>query len=66
MNAVNLNMLLQQHEITSLLEKSMQEEESMEYWYKIHTPSILDNIWQKIIHTSITRGQKFLFNHISS
>ena len=27
----------QQHEITFLLEKSMQEEESMAYWYKIFT-----------------------------
>ena len=32
------------HEFTYLLEKSMQEEESMAYWYKIHTPLILDNI----------------------
>jgi ferritin-like metal-binding protein YciE len=49
----------QRHYITSLLEKSMQEEESMAYWYKIHTPLILDNLWPKIIHTSIRRGQKF-------
>jgi class 3 adenylate cyclase len=58
--------LPQQHEITFLLEKSMQEEESMAYWYKIHTPLILDNLWPKMIHTSIRRGQKFLLNHISS
>jgi class 3 adenylate cyclase/ferritin-like metal-binding protein YciE len=56
----------QQHEITFSLEKSMQEEESMAYWYKIHTPLILDNLWPKMIHTSIRRGQKFLLNHISS
>ena len=56
----------QQHEITFLLEKSMQEEESMAYWYKIHTPLILDNLWPKMIHTSIRRGQKFLLNHINS
>jgi adenylate cyclase len=56
----------QQHEITFLMEKSMQEEESMAYWYKIHTPLILDNLWPKMIHTSIRRGQKFLLNHISS
>jgi class 3 adenylate cyclase/ferritin-like metal-binding protein YciE len=55
-----------QHEITPLLEKSMQEEESMAYWYKMHTPLILDNLWPKIIHTSIKRGQNFLVNHISS
>ncbi len=58
--------LSQQHEITLLLEQSMQEEESMAYWYKMHTPLILDNLWPKIIHTSIRRGQKFLLNHISS
>jgi adenylate cyclase len=56
----------QQHEATFLLEKSMQEEESMAYWYKIHTPLILDNLWPKMIHTSIRRGQKFLLNHINS
>ena len=55
-----------QHENISLLEKNMQEEESMAYWYKIHTPLILDNLWPKMIHTSIRRGQKFLLNHISS
>ena len=55
-----------QHENISLLEKSMQEEESMAYWYKIHTPLILDNLWPKIIHTSIKRGQKFLRSHINS
>jgi class 3 adenylate cyclase/ferritin-like metal-binding protein YciE len=55
-----------QHENISLLEKSMQEEESMAYWYKIHTPLILDNLWPKMIHTSIRRGQKFLLNYISS
>jgi adenylate cyclase len=58
--------LPQQHEITLLLEQSMREEESMAYWYKIHTPLILDNLWPKIIHTSIKRGQNFLINHISS
>lgn len=54
------------HENISLLEKSMQEEESMIYWYKIHTPLILDNLWPKIINTSVRRGQDFLLNHIGS
>jgi adenylate cyclase len=54
------------HENISLLEKSMQEEESMAYWYKFHTPLILDNLWPNMIHTSIRRGQNFLLNHISS
>jgi ferritin-like metal-binding protein YciE len=35
----------QQHEIMSSLEKSMQEEESMAYWYKIHASLIIDNLW---------------------
>jgi adenylate cyclase len=56
----------QQHEIILLLEQSMQEEESMAYWYKIHSSLIIDNLWPKLIHTSIRRGQKFLLNHISS
>jgi adenylate cyclase len=58
--------LPQQHEIILLLEQSMREEESMAYWYKIHTPLILDNLWPRIIHTSIKRGQNFLLNHVSS
>jgi adenylate cyclase len=56
----------QQLESTFLLEKSMQEEESMAYWYKIHTPLILDDLWPKMIHTSIRRGQKFLLDHVGS
>ena len=58
--------LPQQHEITLLLEQSMREEESMTYWYKIHIPLILDNLWPGIIHTSTKRGQNFLLNHIIS
>ncbi len=54
------------HENISLLERSMQEEESMVYWYKIHTPLILDNLWPKIINTSVRRGQDFLLKHIGS
>jgi adenylate cyclase len=50
----------------SLLEKSMKEEELMVYWYKTHTPLILDNIWPKVIHTSMRRGQNYLLNHIST
>jgi adenylate cyclase len=50
----------------SLLEKSMKEEELMVYWYKTHTPLILDNLWPKVIHTSMRRGQNYLLNHIST
>ena len=56
----------QQHKITLLLEHSMQEEESMAYWYKIHEPLVIDKLWPKMIHASIRRGQKFLLNHVSS
>ena len=56
----------QQHEITFLLEQSMQEEESMAHWYKIHEPLVIDKLWPKMIHASIRRGQKFLLNHVSS
>jgi adenylate cyclase len=56
----------QQHEITLLLEQSVQEEESMAYWYKIHEPLVIDKLWPKMIHASIRRGQKFLLSHVSS
>jgi adenylate cyclase len=56
----------QQHEITLLLEQSVQEEESMACWYKIHEPLVIDKLWPKMIHASIRRGQKFLLNHVSS
>jgi class 3 adenylate cyclase len=50
----------------SLLEKSMREEELMVYWYKTHTPLILDSLWPKVIHTSVRRGQNYLLDHIST
>ena len=53
-------------ENVSLLEKSMREEELMVYWYKTHTPLILDNLWPKVIHTSMRRGQNYLLDHIST
>ena len=56
----------EQHEIILLLEQSVQEEESMAYWYKIHEPLVIDKLWPKMIHASIRRGQKFLLNHVSS
>ena len=53
-------------ESLSLLEKSMREEELMVYWYKTHTPLILDNLWPKVIHTTVRRGQNYLLDHIST
>jgi adenylate cyclase len=55
-----------QHEITLLLEQSVQEEESMAYWYKMHEPLVIDKLWPKMIHASIRRGQKFLLSHVNS
>jgi adenylate cyclase len=63
MQALNMP---QQHEITLLLEQSVQEEESMAYWYKIHEPLVIDKLWPKMIHASIRNGQKLLLNHVSS
>jgi adenylate cyclase len=64
--AVQMANMHQWQEFVCLLERSMKEEESMAYWYKIHTPLIFDNLWPKIIHSSIRRGQRFLLNHIGS
>jgi class 3 adenylate cyclase len=50
----------------SLLEKSMREEEVMVYWYKTHTPLILDSLWPKVIHSTVRRGQNYLLEHIST
>jgi hypothetical protein len=49
----------QWHESVYMLEKSMKEEESMAYWYKIHTPLIFDSLWPKMIHSSVRRGQNY-------
>ena len=38
----------------------------MAYWYKMHTTLIFDNLWPKIIHPSIRRGQSFLLDHTST
>jgi len=48
----------------SLLEKSMREEESMVYWFKTHTPLILDSLWPRVIHNTVRRGQNYLLEHI--
>jgi hypothetical protein len=53
-------------DIIQLLKESKQEEESMVYWYQVHAPIILDNLWPKMINSPIKRGQAFLLNHASS
>lgn len=59
MRTMQMTDMPRQHENIYLLEKSMQEEESMVYWYKKHMPLILDNLWPKMIQTSVRRGQTF-------
>jgi class 3 adenylate cyclase len=50
----------------SLLVKSMKEEELMVYWFKTHTPVILDSLWPKVIQSTVRRGQNYLLEHIST
>jgi adenylate cyclase len=64
--ATQMTDLPQRYKITILLEKSMEEEESMTYWYKMNTTLIFDNLWPKIIHPSIRRGQRFLLKRVHS
>ncbi|MDQ6724299.1 MAG: adenylate/guanylate cyclase domain-containing protein, partial [Thermoproteota archaeon] len=52
--------------VMQLLKDSLQEEESMVYWYQQHTSLILDNLWPKIINTPIKRGQNFLLRYVGS
>ncbi len=44
----------------------MKEEELVVYWYKTHTPLILDNLWPKVIHSTVRRGQNFLLSHVGT
>lgn len=38
----------------------------MVYWYQVHAPVILDNLWPKMINSPNKRGQTFLLNHVNS
>jgi len=58
--------LSHKQENISLLEKSMREEELMVYWFKTHTPLILDSLWPKVIHSTVRGGQNYLLEHIST
>ncbi|MER5175976.1 MAG: DUF892 family protein [Candidatus Nitrosocosmicus sp.] len=58
--------LSQKNDSISLLKESIQEEESMVYWYQTHAPLILDNLWPKMINSPIKRGQNFLLNYVNS
>ncbi|MDN5846321.1 MAG: DUF892 family protein [Candidatus Nitrosocosmicus sp.] len=52
--------------VLKLLNESKQEEESMVYWYQVHAPIVLDNLWPKMINNSMKRSQLFLTTHASS
>jgi adenylate cyclase len=56
----------QKYKVMQLLKDSLQEEESMVYWYQLHTSLILDNLWPKLINTPIKRGQNFLLKYVGS
>ncbi len=58
--------VVNKHDMIQLLKESKQEEESMVYWYQVHAPVILDNLWPKMINSPIKRGQTFLLNHTNS
>jgi adenylate cyclase len=56
----------QKYKVMQLLKDSLQEEESMVYWYQLHTSLILDNLWPKLINTPVKRGQNFLLKYVGS
>jgi class 3 adenylate cyclase/ferritin-like metal-binding protein YciE len=49
-----------------LLNEGKQEEELMVYWFQLHAPIILDNLWPKMINNAMKRSQAFLTNHKNS
>lgn len=53
-------------DVLLLLRESKQEEESMVYWYQVHAPVVLDNLWPKMINKAMKRGQNFLMDHKNS
>ncbi len=52
--------------VIKLLDKGKQEEESMVYWFQVHAPVILDNLWPKMINNAMKRSQAFLMEHRNS
>jgi adenylate cyclase len=52
--------------VMKILYESKQEEESMIYWFQVHAPIILDNLWPKMINNAMKRSQVFLMNHRNS
>ena len=58
--------LPQPNDIIPLLKESMQEEESMAYWFQVHVTLILEILWPKLINSPIKRSQDFLLNYAGS
>ena len=52
--------------ILRLLNEGKKEEESMAYWFQLHAPIILDNLWSKMINNALKRSQAFLMDHRNS
>jgi class 3 adenylate cyclase len=52
--------------VMKILNDHKQEEEFMIYWFQVHAPVILDNLWPKMINNAMKRSQAFLMNHKNS
>jgi adenylate cyclase len=54
---------LTQNDIIKSLKETIQEEESMVYWFQVHAPLLFDTLWPKLINSPIKRSQLFLLKH---
>jgi adenylate cyclase len=54
---------LSQNYIIKSLKETIQEEESMVYWFQVHAPLLFDTLWPKLINSPIKRSQLFLLKH---
>jgi ferritin-like metal-binding protein YciE len=54
---------LSQNDIIKSLKETIQEEESMVYWFQVHAPLLFDTLWHKLINSPIKRSQLFLLKH---
>jgi adenylate cyclase len=55
--------LPQKNDIIKSLKETIQEEQSMVYWFQVHTPLVADTLWPKLINFPIKRSQLFLLTH---
>jgi adenylate cyclase len=61
--AVEIPDLSQKNDIMKSLKETTQGEESMVYWFQVHTQLVLDIVWLKLINSPIKRSQLFLLKH---